>query len=64
MVSIRTVLIVFLDYRRRTSTEMSYVKTLAIVVIVRLFTQWRRDASENPMRAINVERLVFERLRW
>ena len=49
MVSVRTVVIVILDSRRRTSTEMSHVKTLTIVVFVRLFEQWRRDASENPM---------------
>ena len=35
------------------------MKTLTIVVLVRSFEQWRRDASENVMRAITVERLVF-----
>ena len=39
-------------------TEIRYVKTLTIVVIVRVFEQWRRDASENPMRAVNEERLA------
>ena len=34
------------------------MKTLTIVVIVRLFEQWRRDA-ENRMRAVSVERLVL-----
>ena len=48
-----------LDSRRRTSKDTSYVKTLTIVVLVRLFAQWRRDASENPMRAISVERLAL-----
>ena len=57
--SIRTVVIVILDPRRRTSTEIKYVKTWTIVVIVRLFEQWRRDASENLMRAVDVERLVL-----
>ena len=59
MVSIRTVVIVILDSRRRTSTEMSYAKTLTIVVLVRLFKHWRQDASDNPTRFINVERLVL-----
>ena len=63
MVSIRTAVIVILDSRRRTSTEMRYVTTLTSVVIVRLFTR-RQDASENPMRAISVGELVFEGLRW
>ena len=58
MVSSRTVLIVILDSRRRTSTEIKYVKTLSIVVIVRCFAR-RQDASENPMRAINFEKVVF-----
>ena len=38
---------------------MSYVKTLMSGVNVRLFEQRRRDASENPMRAVNEERLVL-----
>ena len=59
MASIRTVVIVILDPRRRTSTEIRYVKkTLTIVVLVRLFEQRRRDASENLMRAV-VERFVL-----
>ena len=60
MVSVRTVVITILDSRRRTPTEMRYVKTLTIVVLVRLLEQWRRDASENPMRAISVEELVCD----
>ena len=39
MVSVRTVVIMILDSRRRTSTERKYVKTLTIAVIVRLFEQ-------------------------
>ena len=58
VVSIRTVVIVILDSRRRTLTEIRYVKTLTIVVLVRLFAR-RQDASDNPMRAIHVEKLVF-----
>ena len=61
MVTIRTVVIMILRSWRRTSTEMSRVKTLTVVVLVRLFEQWRQDASDNPMRAIIVERFVFER---
>ena len=58
-----TAVIMILASGRRTSTEIRYVKTLTIVVLVRLFAQ-RQDASENPMRAINVEEAVFESLRW
>ena len=50
MVSVRTVAIVILDSRIRTSTETKYVKTLTIVLLA-WFEQWRPDASENPMRA-------------
>ena len=64
MVSIRTVVVVILDSRRRTSTETKYVKNLTIVVIAQLFEQWRHHASENPMRDIRVEWLMFERRRW
>ena len=64
VVSIRAVVIMILDSKRGTSTEMRYVKTLTSVVLVRMFKQWRRDASENPMRAADLERLVFERLHW
>ena len=60
MVSVRTVVIMILDSRRPTSTEIRYVKILTIVVLVRLFEQQRRDASENPMRAISVEELVCD----
>ena len=62
MVLVRTVVIVILDSRRPTSAEMRYVKTLTIAVLARVFEQWRRYASENPMRAVDVEELVFERL--
>ena len=51
MVSIRTVVIVI----RRASTEVRCVKTLTIVVLARLFEQWRQDASENPMRVTSVK---------
>ena len=62
MVSIRRFVIMILDSRRRDiDGDEGMLKTLTIGVIVRLFEQWRRDASENP-RAISVERLVFERL--
>ena len=64
VVSIRAVVIMILDSKRGTSTEMRYVKTLTSVVLVRLFKQWRLDASENPMRGVDVERLVFDRLHW
>ena len=55
MVSVRTVVVVILDSGRRTSTEKRYVKTLTIVVHARLFEQWRRDASENPMRVASMK---------
>ena len=35
------------------------MKTLTIVLIVQLFEQWRRDASENAMRVAKVEKLVL-----
>ena len=35
------------------------VKALTIVVLFRLFEQWGRDASENLMRAVDVERLAL-----
>ena len=67
MVSVRTVVVVILDSGRRTSTAIRFVKTLTIVVllVVRAMEtrQWRRDASGNMMRAISVEKLVFDRLR-
>ena len=59
VVAVRTVVMVILDSRRWTSTEIRCVKTLTIVVIVRLFEQWRRVASENPRWAIRVEELVL-----
>ena len=64
MVSVHTVAILILDSWRRTSTEVWHVKTLTIIVLSRLFEQWRQDSSENPVRVITVEELVFERLRW
>ena len=47
-------------YGRRTSTEIRYVKTLTIVVLLGCSSNGDIDASENPMRAIDVERLVFD----
>ena len=35
--------------------EIRYVKTLTIVVLVRVFEQWRRDAFENPMRVTSLK---------
>ena len=60
MVSIRTVLFVIFDSRRRTSTVIRYVKIddCDARLTVRAM---EKDASENPMRATDVDRLVFER---
>ena len=59
MVSCRMVVIVTLDSGRRIWTEIRFVKTLTIMLLVRLFEQWRRDASENPVRTVSVERLLL-----
>ena len=40
------------------------MKTLTIVVLARLFEQWRQDASENPIRVVDVGKARVERLRW
>ena len=64
MVSVRSVAVMILDSGRRTSTEIKYVQTLTIVVLARLFGQWRQDASETPMRAADEGRARVERLRW
>ena len=44
---------------KETDIDGGKVKTLTMAVLVRLFEQWRRDSSENPLRAISVEELVL-----